>query len=114
MLEVGTIVEAVVSDYYTDETGSVVTCRVEEVVDPVLEIVRVSFPEDREEDRASSRVHGRVVREVPTEAWETILLALEEAGIMSRSQYAEMILKAVIAWRDVECRNVLREAGRKA
>lgn len=108
-LEVGQIVDAVVSDWYTDETGSVAQgVRVEEIVDFGNEVVRVSMPGDP--NPTESRVHGKVVREWPTAAWGRI----SDIAAKLETKEREALFQAVIVYTDIEVRNVLREAGRKA
>lgn len=108
-LEVGTMVDAVVSDYYTDETGSVAcNLRVEEIVEGRSDdFVRVSTEwQETEEEKRASRIHGRVVREHTNAVWAEMESVV--AGLPAEAR--KKLFKAVIRYSDMECRNVLREA----
>lgn len=108
-LKVGQIVDAVVSDYHDEETGSVMKrCRIEEIVDEKNEIVRLSPPGDP--NPTESRIHGKVVREDPEEAWQAMVLALLDAGVPVQKQV--VIIRRFLDWHDMEYRNSFRNIGR--
>lgn len=98
-LIVGSIV-----DVATGDSDGLVTGRIEEVVNEGTEVVRISVEGDPEPEK--SRVHGKVMREHTKTAFETIRDL--SAGLDTATQKA--LIEAVIAYSDIEVRNVVREA----